>query len=744
MKKVLRFILRLLFGYRAFNTAALEGPGPLLLLPNHVSWLDWLFLGCCLDEDWRFVVSIEAANVSLVHHFIMINRLTFPVDTDSPYAVKRMAEHLQAGGKLVIFPEGRISRTGALMKLFDGTGFLLFKTRAKVVTCYLRGARRLPFSPNPNRKQWFARVTAHFSGLLTPPAMTGLSSARARQKLTRWLYDAMVRQQFEVELDAAPKNIPAAILETARQFPGVVALEDVTHKKLTYRRLLAGAEALAGQWRRQWPGDTPARVGVLLPTSLAMPVTLLSLWRAERIPAILNFSTGVSAMLACAQLAGLRQVVTSKAFLERARLNIQPMQDAGIEFVYLEDVRAKISRWQQWGALLRISFNPPSAIRHPQSEGMRPAWVVGRALRARRGGQRTARPAKSDGLRSETALVLFTSGSEGTPKGVELTHANVMANVRQLLAVLDVTDADRVFNCLPLFHSFGIIGLVLPLIHGCFVYLYPSPLHYRVIPTLIYNLDCTIFIGTNTFLNGYARKANPFDFRSLRLLVAAAEKLQEATANTWARRFGARVLEGYGATECSPTLTANTPLNPRFGTAGRFLPGIEYKFEPVEGVPEGGRLWVRGPNIMRGYLNQEANEKFLAGQGWYDTGDIASVDEDGFVQILGRLKRFAKISGEMVSLTAAEEALAGAFSQYGLRFQIAVLARPDPDRGECLAAVSNERRLGLEEVRAAIRARGLSNLYVPRQIQYLREIPKLGTGKVDHRELQKLMAGETR
>jgi len=744
MKKVLRFILRLLFGYRAFNTAALEGPGPLLLLPNHVSWLDWLFLGCCLDEDWRFVVSIEAANVSLVHHFIMINRLTFPVDTDSPYAVKRMAEHLQAGGKLVIFPEGRISRTGALMKLFDGTGFLLFKTRAKVVTCYLRGARRLPFSPNPNRKQWFARVTAHFSGLLTPPAMTGLSSARARQKLTRWLYDAMVRQQFEVELDAAPKNIPAAILETARQFPGVVALEDVTHKKLTYRRLLAGAEALAGQWRRQWPGDTPARVGVLLPTSLAMPVTLLSLWRAERIPAILNFSTGVSAMLACAQLAGLRQVVTSKAFLERARLNIQPMQDAGIEFVYLEDVRAKISRWQQWGALLRISFNPPSAIRHPQSEGMRPAWVVGRALRARRGGQRTARPAKSDGLRSETALVLFTSGSEGTPKGVELTHANVMANVRQLLAVLDVTDADRVFNCLPLFHSFGIIGLVLPLIHGCFVYLYPSPLHYRVIPTLIYNLDCTIFIGTNTFLNGYARKANPFDFRSLRLLVAAAEKLQEATANTWARRFGARVLEGYGATECSPTLTANTPLNPRFGTAGRFLPGIEYKLEPVEGVPEGGRLWVRGPNIMRGYLNQEANEKFLAGQGWYDTGDIASVDEDGFVQILGRLKRFAKISGEMVSLTAAEEALAGAFPQYGLRFQIAVLARPDPDRGECLAAVSNERRLGLEEVRAAIRARGLSNLYVPRQIQYLREIPKLGTGKVDHRELQKLMAGETR
>jgi acyl-[acyl-carrier-protein]-phospholipid O-acyltransferase/long-chain-fatty-acid--[acyl-carrier-protein] ligase len=729
MKKIIRLILRLLFGYRAFNTAALESPGPLLLLPNHVSWLDWLFLGCCLDGDWRFVVSIETANVSFVHRFIMLNRLTFPVDTDSPYAVKRMAEHLRAGGKLVIFPEGRISRTGALMKLFDGTGFLLFKTRAQVVTCYLRGARRLPFSPNPNRKKWFARVTAHFSGLLTPPPMAGMSTARARQKLTRWLYDTMVQQQFDIELEAAPKNVLAAIVETARQFPGVVALEDVTHKKLTYRRLLAGAEALAGQWRRQWPGDAPARVGVLLPTSLAMPVTLLSLWRAGKVPAILNFSTGVSTMLACARLAGLKQIITSRTFLERARLNIQWMQDAGIECVCLEDVRARISRAEQFRSLLRVVFNPHSLIRG--------------------GGGRLDRPDGTDGTngtdgtignrQSGVALVLFTSGSEGTPKGVELTHTNLVANVRQLLAVLDVTDADRVFNCLPLFHSFGIIGVILPLIHGCYVCLYPSPLHYRVIPTLIYNLDCTIFFGTNTFLNGYARKGNPFDFRSLRLLVAAAEKLQEATASAWARRFGVRVLEGYGATECSPTITANTALNPRFGTAGRFLPGIEYRFESVEGVPEGGRLWVRGPNIMRGYLNQEANEKFLAGKGWYDTGDIASVDEDGFLQILGRLKRFAKVSGEMVSLTAAEEALAGAFPQYGLRFQIAVLARPDPERGEALVAVANDQRLSMEEVRAAIKAKGLSNLYVPREIKYIREIPKLGTGKVDHRELQKLI-----
>jgi acyl-[acyl-carrier-protein]-phospholipid O-acyltransferase/long-chain-fatty-acid--[acyl-carrier-protein] ligase len=222
------------------------------------------------------------------------------------------------------------------------------------------------------------------------------------------------------------------------------------------------------------------------------------------------------------------------------------------------------------------------------------------------------------------------------------------------------------------------------------------------------------------------------------MLIAGAEKLQEATANTWARQLSARVLEGYGATECSPAITINTLLNPRFGSAGRFLPGIQHRFEPVEGVAEGGRLWVRGSNIMRGYLNAEPNARFQEQGGWYDTGDIARIDDDGFLYILGRLKRFAKVSGEMVSLTAAEEALAGAFPQYGGRFQIAVLSRPDPQRGEALIVVSNEPKLNLEEVRAAIRAGGLSNLYVPREVKFLRDIPKLGTGKVDHRELERL------
>ena len=242
-------------------------------------------------------------------------------------------------------------------------------------------------------------------------------------------------------------------------------------------------------------------------------------------------------------------------------------------------------------------------------------------------------------------------------------------------------------------------------------------------------------------------------------MFAGAEKVQAATANTWSQRFGVRILEGYGATECSPCVSLNTPMETKYGSAGKLLPRVEYKLEAVEGVsqtrmaesatakaqglpapaPAAGRLLVRGPNVMKGYLNPDADAQFKALGGWYDTGDIVSVDADGFVTILGRLRRFAKVSGEMVSLTAVEDALAGAFPHYGLRCQVAVLSRPDEDKGETLLAVTNEPRLRLDEIRAAIQAKGMSNLCVPRAIKVVREIPKLGTGKVNHRELARMV-----
>jgi len=401
-------------------------------------------------------------------------------------------------------------------------------------------------------------------------------------------------------------------------------------------------------------------------------------------------------------------------------LDPQVLTAEGLELIYLEDVRPRISRSQKAGAFLRSLFSNPWADQ---------AWKP-----------------------QDTAIVLFTSGSEGNPKGVELTHRNLLANIRQMLSMVDLLETDRFFNALPLFHSFGlVIGLFLPLTSGIYAFLYVSPLHYRVVPAAFYNLDCTVLFGTNTFLVGYARKAHPYDFRSLRYLFAGAEKLQEATSILWMQKFGAGIIEGYGATECGPCLTANTPLRPRAKSTGQLLPAIEYRLEPVEGISDAlngsppkdgggiGRLFVRGPNIMKGYLNDEANAEFQKLGGWYDTGDIVRVDADGFVFILGRLKRFAKVSGEMVSLTAVEEALAGAFPAYGLKFTAAVLARPDESKGEKLVAVTNEPRLTLDEVRGVIRARGLSNLAAPRELKVLPELPRLGSGKINYRELEKMI-----
>ena len=719
MNTLLLWLLRLFYGFRAYNLASLNTPGPVLLLPNHVSWWDWLLIAACLDKDWRFVTSIESSEISWIHKKFMVNRRTFPVDMNSPYAVKRMAEYLQTGGRLVLFPEGRLSRSGSLMKLFDGTGFLIYKTGAKVITAFIRGAARLPLSPNPNRKKWFPRISVHFSDVLTPARPDNVSATQGRARLTEWLRDRLVEQQFRTEMEFGPRTLPKALDSIARSAPGRAILQDATLQQLSYRKLMTASSLLGALWRKRW-GDQSGRVGMLLPNVIAMPVTLLSLWEANKTPAVLNYSTGATNILTCARVAGLKQIITSKTFVERAKMDLAPFQQAGIEIVFLEETRTEISGFDK----LFVSLQHLLGLNRVRS-----------TMQA-----------------NDIAVILFTSGSEGEPKGVELTHANLLSNIRQMLSVIDLIETDRFFNALPLFHSFGLtVGLLLPLIRGVFVFLYLSPLHYRVVPSAFYNLDCTVFFGTNTFLNGYSRKAHPYDFRKLRYAFAAGEKLHESTATVWSQKFGVRLLEGYGATECSPCITVNVPIRVRHGSAGQFLPGIEYKLESVEGVPETqssakngenekvGRLLVRGPNVMRGYANEQANARFQSLGGWYDTGDIVRVDADGFVFILGRLKRFAKVSGEMISLTAVEDALAGAFPQYGLRFAAAVLARADETKGEKLIAATNEPRLTLEEVRAALRARGLSNLAMPREIKVIRDLPKLGTGKINHRELEKLI-----
>ena len=702
--KLMRLVLGVWFRFRAFNEQAAKCEGPVLLIPNHLSWIDWLFVGLCVDPDWMFAASEMPARTSKMHAWVLSNPRIILIGTDPASALKKMAGHLEKGGKLILFAEGRMSRTGCLQRLFGGTGFLIQKTNAKVITCYLRGAGRVLGSVHGGWTKWFPKVTAHFSDPVEPPQYEG-KPADQRAKLNQWLRDRMLRQQFDTEMEFGEQTLITAIAGLAKQIPNQTVLEDTTFKTMTYRELLVGTDVLAGRWAKLLDKQAD-RVGVLLPNVNSQVATLTSLWASGKVPAILNYTSGTSTMLQCVELAGVKQVITSRAFLEKAKLEADPFEESGIELIYLEDVAEKISGFSKLYAFLNHKFNPLAGHYTPFAD---------------------------------TAAVLFTSGSEGVPKGVELTHRNLLANVRQCMSVLDLKEGERFFTCLPLFHSFGLTGgLLLPLLRGSFVYLFPSPLMYRQIPEVFYDRDCTILLATNTFLNGYARFGQAADFATLRYVICGAEKVQDSTRETWARKFGVTLVEGYGATETSPVLSTNTIIESREGSVGRFFPGIDYKLEKVDGVDEGGKLLVKGPNIMKGYLNPEPNSEFQKLNGWYDTGDIVTVDEDRYITIKGRAKRFAKISGEMVSLTAVEAALAGAFPQHGEDCAVAVVTRPDVDKGEQLIAVTNKAALTGAEIRVAVTEAGLPNLAVPREIKVLPEIPVLGSGKVNYPELTKL------
>ena len=369
-----------------------------------------------------------------------------------------------------------------------------------------------------------------------------------------------------------------------------------------------------------------------------------------------------------------------------------------VRFVWLEDVRAGLGVWDK----LR-------------------GWVEGRLPWFLPG---------AGGDPNGAAVVLFTSGSEGSPKGVVLSHRNILANIAQVAAVVDFNASDRVFNAMPMFHSFGLTGgTLLPLLNGVRTFYYPSPLHYRIVPQLIYGTNSTIAFGTDTFLAGWARFAHPYDFYSMRYVFSGAEKVRDETRRLYAERFGVRVLEGYGATETSPVLALNTAMHNRPGAAGRLVPGVQYRLDPVEGIAEGGRLVVRGPNVMLGYLRDTAPGVLEPPEGgWYDTGDICRVDGEGFVTILARAKRFAKIAGEMVSMPAAE----GLASELWPGAAHAVVAVPDARKGEALVLLTTQADAEAGALLAHARARGVAEVAVPRVVRVVGALPLLGTGKVDY------------
>ncbi len=697
--------------FRAFHRLEVEGlenlkdagPAPILAL-NHVSFLDAGLALALTDREPVFAIDYNIAQAWWVKPFLKLTR-ALPLNPAKPMSTRTLIKVVQNGDPMVIFPEGRITVTGSLMKVYDGAALVADKTGAPIVPIKIDGLEKSFFSRLTAmhvRRSLFPKVKVTILPPVRLQVPAGLAGRKRRAAAGAALYEVMSDLVFRTR-DTDTTILEKIVAAADERGMGALAVQDPVSGKLSYGKLLAGAAVLGAKFRTLFPDQKV--LGVMLPNANGACATLLGVMSAGKVPAMINFTSGPANIRAAAQAAEVRTILSSRAFVKQAKLEALAEElSSDVRFVWLDDLRASVSAFDKARGFLRRS----------------------RPLVA----------AKPD----DPAVILFTSGSEGTPKGVVLTHRNILANVAQAASRIDFNSADKLFNVLPMFHAFGLTaGTILPLASGVPVYLYPSPLHYRIVPELIYGSNATIIFGTDTFLSGYARTAHAYDFRSLRYCFAGAEPVKASTRETYLERFGLRILEGYGVTEAAPVIAINTPMYARAGTVGKLLPGMEARLEPVPGVENGGRLVVRGPNIMAGYLRAEKPGVVEPPPGgWHDTGDIVALDADGFLTIRGRAKRFAKIGGEMISL-AAVEALAGELWKGSLS---AVAAVPDPRKGEKLILLTEAANASRAEFLAFARARGATELSVPAEVRVVKSIPVLGTGKIDFPEVNRLVRGE--
>jgi acyl-[acyl-carrier-protein]-phospholipid O-acyltransferase/long-chain-fatty-acid--[acyl-carrier-protein] ligase len=681
LRAVMKAACRVLFRVRLDGGMAGVDRSRLLIVANHESFLDGMLLGLFLPVDPVFVVHTGIVRRPLFRALLgLVDYLA--VDPANPMAMKKVIKLLETGRPVVIFPEGRITDTGSLMKVYEGPAFVAARTGATVLPVRLDGPARSFFGrlAGRNPRRLFPQVTI---SILAPTAipMPDLPTAKLRRRAAG---EALRRLMQQMIFDSRPRQtLFSEFLDTMRIYGRRRrVVEDLNQIEYSYHDLLKMTLALGRiVQKNSAPGEC---IGILMPNLAATVCLLIGTSARGRVPAMLNYKSGAAGMRDACTAAAIRTVFASRAFITQARLDADVAALEGIRVLYLEDLRPQLTLRDKLWVLWTLCF-PDLA----------------------ESGRDPRRP----------AVVLFTSGSEGKPKGVVLSHNAVLANIAQIRSVIDFSMEDKVLNALPIFHSFGLTGgALLPILTGMHLFLYPSPLHYRVIPELAYDRNCSVMFGTNTFLANYAKFAHPYDFFRLRYVVAGAEKLSDAVRAQWFEKFGIRIFEGYGATETAPVLAVNTPMAYRTGTVGQLLPSIEHRLVAVPGIDNGGMLHVRGPNLMSGYYRFDAPGRLqppssVVGAGWYETGDIVSIDADGFVSIVGRLKRFAKIAGEMVSLEVVEKVAVTASPGQ----MHAAAARADGGRGEALVLFSTDATLTRERLADAARALGVPELAVPRQ-----------------------------
>jgi acyl-[acyl-carrier-protein]-phospholipid O-acyltransferase / long-chain-fatty-acid--[acyl-carrier-protein] ligase len=721
LRRLLRSLLTFLYRVEVKGLEHYEKAGDrVLIIANHQSFLDALLIAVFLPEKPLFAINTHIAKRWWMRPFLSLANC-FPLDPTNPMATKSLIDEMKRNRKCVIFPEGRITVTGSLMKVYEGPGLIADKSNALVLPVRIDGAQYTPFSRlrGKVRLHWFPQITLH----MLPPRHfhvdEELKGRRRREAIGNQLFDLMSEMLF----DTSQWNKPLlhTVLDCMHIHGGShIIAEDIKRDPMSYRQLLTRSLVLGRKIAER--SETGEYVGVLLPNMNTTLVTFMALHCFGRVPAMINFSTGAGNVASACKTAQLNLCLTSRQFIETANMGavIEAIEGAGTSIIYLEDMADTITLSDKLGGLLA-------------------AWLPGLWI----GRLKAVTP-------QHPAVVLFTSGSEGVPKGVVLSHENLLANRYQIGSRVDFGPTDIVFNVLPMFHSFGLTGAtILPLTSGIRIFFYPSPLHYRIVPELVYDTNATILFGTDTFLSGYAKFAHPYDFYSVRYIFAGAEKLKDETRRVWSEKYGVRVFEGYGATETAPVIAVNTPMQNRAGSVGRLMPGLAHRLEPVAGVDEGGRLLVKGPNVMLGYLladqpgqlvpphhafsDSDASAKDEPNL-WYDTGDIVTFDDKGYIHIKGRAKRFAKIGGEMVSLAAVENFLSHIWPQHNH----VVLNLPDAKKGEQLVMLTDCKEAKRDAIVKYTRDNGIGELSVPKTIHVVEKIPLLGTGKTDYQGAMKL------
>jgi len=706
VKSMLRWIFRVCYrldvkGIEHFQ----ELDDKTIIVANHLSFLDALLIGAYVPHHVSFAINTHIARRWWLRPFLFLAD-TIALDPANPLSTRHLIEWVRKGRRIVIFPEGRLTVTGSLMKIYEGPALIADKTAAQVLPIIISGAQYTPFSRlrGKVRTRWFPKITMTVMPPLKFDLPSGIRGRKRRQAAGIKLYDVMSYMMFRSNhLD---QTLFQSLLDACSIHGGShILAEDVERKPVSYRQLIMRCFILGAVLKKHTKHSAAA--GVLLPNMVSTLICFFALQAYGRIPAMLNYSSSAKNLIAACAAAAIETVITSKRFIQAGKLAhlIEALESRQVRIIYLEDLASRVSIPAKIKGML-ASLVPQFYYR------MINTTTDGRA--------------NAD----NTAVILFTSGSEGVPKGVLLSHKNIQANRYQVSSRIDFGPTDIVFNVLPVFHSFGLTGgTLLPVLSGIRTFFYPSPLHYRIIPELVYDTNATLMFGTDTFLAGYARFAHAYDFQSIRYVFAGAEKLKDETRQQWAERFGVRIFEGYGSTETSPILSLNTPMHNKPGTVGRLLPGIDHRLEAVSGIPGAGKLLVSGPNVMQGYYFADQPAKLHPPEGdWYDTGDIVSIDEMGFVTIQDRVKRFAKIGGEMVSLTAVENYI----SQLWPEYSHAVTHLPDPRKGEQIILVTTHPHAQREALVSFAKQSGISELSIPKTLLQIDEIPLLGTGKVDY------------